>query len=76
MGLMGCLTLGPTDGKPPGVHLRIARMLLGLRQADLAAAIGVAQHRISDWERNIRTPTQVQAARLDEFLEKALEAVQ
>lgn len=36
--------------------LRSARMSAGLRQADVAANLGVAAGEISEWERGIREP--------------------
>jgi DNA-binding transcriptional regulator YiaG len=37
--------------------VRMARLKLGLTQAELAAVMGIRTMSVSDWERGIRTPS-------------------
>ena len=39
-----------------GGHLRAIRMRHGLRQRDVAAAVGITEHQIRKWERGLATP--------------------
>jgi transcriptional regulator with XRE-family HTH domain len=43
-------------------QLRMARLRLRLRQRDIAARVGVAPQRISDFEQGLRHPTPDQVA--------------
>ena len=40
-------------------HLRAIRMRRGLRQRDVAAAVGITEHQIRKWERGLATPPRV-----------------
>lgn len=42
--------------KEIGARFKLARMYRGLRQADLAEALGVHDITVSKWERGIQTP--------------------
>lgn len=56
---------------PPTVdprNLHVARVRRGLRQRDIAAQVGVAPQRISDFETGVRHPTPEQVSRLAEIL--------
>lgn len=44
--------------------IRLARAVLGLRQRDLAALVGVPPQRVSDWETRLREPTPDQLRRI------------
>lgn len=45
--------------KEIGARFKLARMYRGLRQADLAEALGVHDITVSKWERGIQTPDAV-----------------
>ena len=47
---------------------RLARLVLELRQRDLAQALGVPPQRISDWEQGLRRPSAQQFDRLVQAL--------
>ena len=50
-------------------HLRAIRMRLGLRQRDLAAAVGMGEHQIRKWERGLAMPSSSVMAALAELLD-------
>ena len=51
------------DHKPPPLFLRDWREAKGLRNVDVAAALGVSAQQLTQWESGFRTPSrQAQAA--------------
>lgn len=69
-------------GEPPtplARRLRELRLLADMRQEDLAARLGTAANRVSDWELGVHQPTLTMltryAAALDTTVSKILEGV-
>ena len=59
---------GPRELLTVGDHLRRRRLELGLRQADLAARLGVAPETIRNWETGHRTPVGRSLGPIRDFL--------
>ena len=64
-----------TKEPSPVLHLRAARERLGLRQAELAAELGVSQATVSHWETGRSEPSLGRLLELAEVLETSLDAL-
>ncbi len=58
----------PVVAKTLGDHIRLKRLEKGLTQEKVVKTLGIPMKRLSDWERDLATPSEVERPRLASLL--------